>query len=216
MADERIIEKISNLLKRSQEANDAEGEASILLARKLMMKHNISIEKVNSLESENSVNSSKISMKRPLWWHMQLASVVSDNFRCRVLVSGGSESGLEFVGLNDDSIIAKKVFEAAMAHIKYRKSKMKNCDRKTKNSWTQGFIIGLSRKLDAQSNQFLMDDECTALSIQTPTQVNEYVKEIATGATRAKVQSDINYLAYASGMNEGNSASIYSDELLEV
>lgn len=216
MTDERIIEKISNLLKRSQDANDAEGEASILLARKLMMKHDISIERVNSSNSESSINTSMISIKRVLWWQTQLAAVISKNFRCRVLLSSGNISGIEFVGLKDDALIAKKVFESAVAHVKYRKSKMKNCDKKVKNSWTQGFILGLSRKLDDQSKQLLMDEECTALSIQVPIEVDEYVTHVSSAVKSCTLQSDIDYVAYASGMNEGKNSSIYADELLEV
>ena len=91
MKNDKILDKISNLMKRAREADDAEGEASILLAQKLMVKHNVSLSDVELFDSKSEVNASSVQFGRLLWWQRMLAASLAEQFRCKSVLSGRNE-----------------------------------------------------------------------------------------------------------------------------
>ena len=153
MSNEKILDKISNLMKRAREADDAEGEASILLAQKLMVKHNVSLSDVELFDSKSEVNSSSIQFGRILWWQRILAASLADQFRCKSVLSGTKK--VVFYGMNDDAKIASEVYEGAIMHIKYRRSKMTYATKAEKTSYIKGFICGLIDRLEEENHQSL-------------------------------------------------------------
>lgn len=54
--EEKLLNKISNLMKRAAEADDEEGQSSIVLAQRLMAKHNISASQIEAFESKSEIH----------------------------------------------------------------------------------------------------------------------------------------------------------------
>lgn len=94
MTQEKLLNKISNLMKRAAEADDEEGQSSILLAQRLMAKHNISTSQIEAFESKSDICLADRKFGRVLWWHKSLAIAISKAFRCKAVMYGTT---LQFV-----------------------------------------------------------------------------------------------------------------------
>lgn len=210
MVEEKLLSKISNLMKRAAEADDEEGQSSIVLAQRLMAKHNISISEVQAFETKSEIKLAYKEFGRLFWWHKQLAIVISEAFRCQAIVSNGTY--LKFVGLNEDAEIAKEVFEGALAHIKYRKSQMHYATKEEKNSYVQGFILGLKQKLDAQAQQLAA--ESNALVVLVPAEVTNYVTTNTKGTVSSDCPSSFDAMSYLDGLDEGSRAQIIKSRII--
>lgn len=209
MVEEKLLNKISNLMKRAAEADDEEGQSSIVLAQRLMAKHNISASQIEAFESKSEIHLANRKFGRVLWWHKQLAIVIAKAFRCQAIMCGTS---LQFVGLNEDSEIAKEVFEGALEHIKYRKSQMFYATKEEKNSYVIGFIEGLKDKLEKQAEQ--LSQESYALAILVPAEVTDYVTTNASGSKEVSFPSSFDAASYLNGLDEGSSAEIITSRLV--
>lgn len=210
MVEEKLLNKISNLMKRAAEADDEEGQSSIVLAQRLMAKHNISISEVQAFDMKSEIKLAYHEFGRIFWWHKQLAIVISKAFRCQAIVSGSYY--LKFVGLNEDAEIAKEVFEGALEHIKYRKSQMHYASKEEKNSYVQGFILGLKQKLDAQAQQIAA--ESNALAVLVPAEVTDYVTTNTNGTASSDCPSDFDAMSYLNGLDEGSRAQIQASRII--
>lgn len=121
-------------------------------------------------------------------------------------------SSLQFVGLNEDSEIAKEVFEGALEHIKYRKSQTFYATKEEKNSYVIGFIEGLKDKLEKQAEQ--LSQESYALAILVPAEVKDYVKTNTSGSKEVSFPSSFDAASYLNGLDEGSSAEIITSRLV--
>lgn len=213
MTNDKILDKISNLMKRAKEKDDAEGQASILLAQKLMTKHNISVSQVQIHESKSEVNESRVEFGRMIWWYAELAATIASHFRCSCMKQGSS---VIFVGLDEDAEIATAVYQGAIDHIKYRRRQMSWASKDEKNSYIVGFMCGLDEKLEAQKATMIQESESTALVLQTPVEVKDYVKNNTTSSYKSNTQvRDIDIASYFMGLDEGKHAELNSGLILE-
>ena len=213
MTNEKLLDKISNLMKRAEEKDDAEGQASILLAQKLMAKHNISASQVQIHESKSEVNESRVEFGRMIWWYAKLAATIADHFRCSCMKQGSS---VIFVGLDEDAEIATAVYQGAIDHIKYRRRQMTWASKDEKNSYIVGFMCGLDEKLEAQKAAMTQESESTALVLQTPVEVKDYIKSNTTSSYKSNTQvRDIDIASYFMGLDEGKNAELNSGRILE-
>lgn len=213
MTNEKLLDKISNLMKRAKEKDDAEGQASILLAQKLMAKHNISVSQVQIHESKSEVNESRVEFGRMIWWYAELAATIASHFRCSCMKQGSS---VIFVGLDEDAEIATAVYQGAIDHIKYRRRQMSWASKDEKNSYIVGFMCGLDEKLEAQKATMIQESESTALVLQTPVEVKDYVKNNTTSSYKSNTQvRDIDIASYFMGLDEGKHAELNSGRILE-
>ena len=213
MTNEKLLDKISNLMKRAKDKDDAEGEASILLAQKLMAKHNISVSQVQIFESKSEVNESRVEFGRMIWWYAELAATIASHFRCSCMKQGSS---VIFVGLDEDAEIATAVYQGAIAHIKYRRRQMTWASKDEKNSYIVGFMRGLDEKLEAQKAAMIKESESTALVLQTPAEVKDYIKNNTTSSYKTSSQvRDLDIDSYFMGLDEGKHAELNSGRILE-
>ena len=211
MKNDKILDKISNLMKRAREADDAEGEASILLAQKLMVKHNVSLSDVELFDSKSEVNASSVQFGRLLWWQRMLAASLAEQFRCRSVLSGKNK--VVFYGMNDDARIASEVYEGAIMHIKYRRSKMSYATKSEKNSYIKGFICGLIDRLEEQRKSLV--SESTELMVLVPQEVNDHVDQITNGSkARISVPDDLDIEHYLKGIKDGSRAEIVTSRII--
>lgn len=213
MTNDKILDKISNLMKRAEEKDDAEGQASILLAQKLMAKHNISVSQVKIHESKSEVNESRVEFGRMIWWYAELAATIASHFRCSCMKQGSS---VIFVGLDEDAEIATAVYQGAIDHIKYRRRQMAWASKDEKNSYIVGFMCGLDDKLEAQKAELERESDSTALVLQTPAEVKDYIKNNTTSSYKTATQvRDIDIESYFMGLDEGKHAELNSGRIIE-
>lgn len=213
MTNDKILDKISNLMKRAEEKDDAEGQASILLAQKLMAKHNISVSQVKIHESKSEVNESRVEFGRMIWWYAELAATIASHFRCSCMKQGSS---VIFVGLDEDAEIATAVYQGAIDHIKYRRRQMTWASKDEKNSYIVGFMCGLDEKLEAQKAAMIQESESTALVLQTPVEVKDYIENNTTSSYKSNTQvRDIDISSYFMGLDEGKHAELNSGRIIE-
>lgn len=213
MTNGRILDKISNLMKRAKDKDDAEGQASILLAQKLMAKHNISVSQVRIYESKSEVNESRVKFGRMIWWYAELAATIASHFRCSCMKHGSS---VIFVGLDEDAEIATAVYQGAIDHIKYRRRQMTWASKDEKNSYIVGFMCDLDDKLEAQKAELERESYSTALVLQTPAEVKDYIENNTTSSYKSNTQvRDIDIASYFMGLDEGKNAELNSSRILE-
>ena len=213
MTDDKILDKISNLMKRAQDKDDAEGQASILLAQKMMAKHNISVSQVQIYESKSEVNESRVKFGRMIWWYAELAATIASHFRCSCMKQGSS---VIFVGLGEDAEIATAVYQGAIDHIKYRRRQMTWASKDEKNSYIIGFMCGLDEKLEAQKAEIERESDSTALILQTPVEVTDYIRNNTTRSYKTStVTKEIDIASYFMGLDEGKNAELNSGRILE-
>lgn len=213
MTNEKLLDKISNLMKRAEEKDDAEGQASILLAQKLMAKHNISVSQVKIHESKSEVNESRVKFGRMIWWYAELAATIASHFRCSCMKQGSS---VIFVGLGEDAEIATAAYQGAIDHIKYRRRQMTWASKDEKNSYIVGFMCGLDEKLEAQKAEIERESDSTALILQTPVEVTDYIRNNTTRSYKTStVTKEIDIASYFMGLDEGKNAELNSGRILD-
>ena len=168
MTKEQVMAKIKNLLDLSNNnSNENEAKSAMLLAQKLMAKHDISSE---SLETEDNVNEDVVEVAAEHKWdagfRKPLAAILANNYRCECFMRGNQ---VIFLGRQSDAAIAKAAFEFAYTFIQRRGNAIYEqyrvaglTTRGVFNSYALGFLKGLQEILDAQ---------CTALKIVVPKDV---------------------------------------------
>lgn len=212
MTKDKIINKIAGLMKLARDANDEEGQASIALAQKLMLKHDIQMSEIDEINDKTDVTKSTMNFGRVLWWQRELAAVIAEYFKCKSLYS---QYSITFVGLGEHSEIARKVYEGASDHIKYRRSQIKD-SKEAKNSYVEGFIIGLDQKLKAQAFEMVDSGECTDLVVCTPVEVNDWIDQQGFKSGKpAQMPSDVDFASLLHGYDEGMNAEIIKSHLVE-
>ena len=72
-------------MKLARDANDEEGQASIALAQKLMLKHDIQMSEIDAVNDKTNVTEAEMNFGRVLWWQRELAAVIAHYFKCRSL-----------------------------------------------------------------------------------------------------------------------------------
>lgn len=213
MTKDKIINKIAGLMKLARDANDEEGQASIALAQKLMLKHDIQMSEIDAVNDETNVTEAEMSFGRVLWWQRELAAVIAHYFKCRSLYN---QYSITFVGLGEHSEIARKVYEGASDHIKYRRSQIKD-SKEAKNSYVEGFILGLHQKLKSQTNDMVDSGECTDLVVCTPIEVTNWLDQqgFKTAGKPPQMPSDVDFTSLLHGYDEGMNAEIMKSNLVE-
>lgn len=85
--DSKIIDKIQNLLELSYDApNDEEGQTALLMAQKLMVKHNLSMRDLAAAKPKNNIGETLGTREYRLpWWQEKLAAILGPNFRCQTI-----------------------------------------------------------------------------------------------------------------------------------
>ena len=116
MTNEKIIEKIKKLLEMTEENGASENEAMVaaLKAQKLMAEYNIDLidvqdehkptDEIGEEYVDLSDNGHRVSK-----WKGRLASIIAQNFRCKVYLHGNE--AVVFYGYKTDAKIAGDVFK---------------------------------------------------------------------------------------------------------
>ena len=198
MENERIIEKIRKVLELSKNnPSEEEARAASLQAQKLLAKYHLEIGDIESEEANvEDIGEVKTYVGMGNKWKYCLAGVVSKNFRCRHYYSG--KDTIVFYGHATDAEVAREVFNF-LFNEGNRKAKAKQREAKKIYGITNGvfnaYIMGYLKGV-----QEALEEQCTALVLVVPKEVNEKYEEISTGFKKMK-NSGINARTYDDMMN---------------
>lgn len=192
-----IIRKVKGLMALAEDnSNEDEAQSAFVMAQKLMMKYNIEQSEIeDKTDKSKIINGQAAAYKTVYWYEKLLANIVSDNFRVKHYYSNKYFEGdikikrtVMFYGLEQDVKIAKEIFilandaldfytkrfvEAVYATGDYDRER--SFTSNLKNSYMQGFIIGLEEKMKSQ--RFALQEEY-GLVVLTPKVVEEGYNEL--------------------------------------
>ncbi|HFI0463857.1 TPA: DUF2786 domain-containing protein [Streptococcus suis] len=183
--EEKIIEKIQNLLSLAEDGNDEESQTALLMAQKLMLKY-----KIQHLDLEQDqgkmtiVNKSLSIYKRVLWWEKALAHVIAENFRVMLYLQSTKlphnttvMRKIVFMGLEEDVAIALEAYRLAETSMRfYAKKAVAGSNDKpsdARKAYYKGFIDGLKDKFKAQREALARQSQAYALMIKVPKEVSD-------------------------------------------
>lgn len=222
-----ILDKIKNLIELAADTpDDAEGQNAILLAQKLMLKHNIDMSQIEELspKKDETVTTQHYQQTRVFWWQTELSVIIAKHFRCRVtrqrvynIDYDRYETKLIFYGFDMDAKIAQKTFTGALLYLKYRLKRMKGASKHQRTSYLKGFLQGLKKKLREQQEELVKMNQKYELVLTTPQIVNQYVDKVTNGASH-NYSAPIYHLdpeMYQTGFEQGKNAKILENEILE-
>lgn len=185
-SENKIIDKIEKLLALAGSDNENEAKAAMMKARELMAKYEIKREQLHEgQEEERQVVNFTSPPFRDDWCQM-VASVIAENFRCRVIISSRRGSGgayrLKFFGYEEDAEISINIFNYAVKVVRKRFATLRaiysdagrEFARAEKMNYVEGFCSGLQRNFEEQKRM----SESFALVLVTPPAVIEYVDNI--------------------------------------
>lgn len=221
--ESKIIEKIQNLLELAYDApDDEEGQTALLMAQRLMVKHNLSISDVKTTQLAQNIGESVGTTEyRLTWWKESLASVIGKNFRCETIRRRDIKKGVTqiiFFGYDSDTELCTKVYEGALLYLGYRLKRLYRTAitpdyKEYKKSYLLGFIDGLAQRFEAQKSS----SEEFALMVQVPKEVAEeknrrmgILKERTT-----KIPILVDFEAYFVGTEHAKETKLLLEELLE-
>lgn len=214
---EKIIKKIKNLLELAQDnPSDEEGQSALLMAQKLMLKHDIQLSQVEVPEEPEKVEtgiSVGKSGKRIAWWEKAIATVIAHNFKCYTIYQRNhysKTSKIIFFGEKEDSQIAAKIYEASIMYIRYRLKRLPNKSPEFKNSYLIGFMTSLDARFQKQVEEF-------GLMILPKKEVVEAYQEAFTNIRKDTARMPdyrFNVEGYDLGREQGADAKIMPEEIL--
>ena len=157
MVDKGVIAKIEKLLALAgNNPSEAEAQAAMLKAQKLMAEHNLDMAQFQDKSQEKKEAITEYFRGyHNTNWAISLARVICDNFRCNLLRAPGY--GLVFIGLKEDVAICKAVFSFAAQVLDKNMAKLRRQYRKQNlptdgisGDYAAGFIAGLRDKYKEQ------------------------------------------------------------------
>lgn len=204
---QKMLEKVKKMMElANNNPSEEEALAAALHAHKLMAKYNIHKDEVELEEVKEDIVSVFSEQKygcHLMAWRKNLAGVVAEAFRCKAYVSG---QDVVFRGYKDDAQLALEVYLML-----YTVGNKLGCRAYTTqleetgtgkgayNSMTIGFLHGV---------QDAFNEQCTALMVVTPKEVEEEWEVFSAGFTKGRRMGvkTINSKLYKEGYSEGKQA----------
>lgn len=181
----KVLNKVRNLLNKNTEngASEAEAENALILAQKLMAKHNISQEEIfiskNDIDFGSVLNQRQGHEKINFQW--DLLKIISNGHNCKTLKNTkfnpetySNEIVYRVYGFPEDREIVIELFKIVLPVIRNLKNQRrreykKECSLNNKKmicestfckSYMEGFLCGLNQKLQkAKKEIFLIAEE---------------------------------------------------------
>lgn len=213
--DEKVIEKIKNLIELANDGNDEEGQTALLMAQRLMLKHDVSLAQVEafeekaSAEEESGENVVEARKKMP-WWIKSLHVILASNFRCYSLTARrGDVTEVSFFGSKSDVEMVSKIYEAAVLYLNYRLKRLPDKSANYKNSYLHGFLHSLQQRFKSQVEEF-------GLMVLPSEKVKEDFYGLYQGIKKSSVErpNATNAEAFSAGKNDGENATILPEEII--
>lgn len=221
---DKITAKVKHLLALAYDApSDEEGQTALLMAQKLMVKHNLSLSDVELSQKKEAIGESVgITAYRLVWWKENLATILGESFRCQVMRRRNAKrrtTQIVFFGYRSDAELCTKVYESAILYLEYRLSRLfssipKNDRKQYKKSYLLGFLAGLDQRFKVQCQS----SEEFALMVQVPAEVIEEQSkqfgELDSKAANIPIET-INLEGYFQGLEHAKNSKLLPEELLK-
>lgn len=197
-----IMKKIDKLLALQNSSNEHEALSASLMAQKLLAKYNIDIENIRG-KVEEEIEEASVYVDSGNKWKYSLASVVADNYRCKVFYKGTDR--VVFRGYRTDIVIARRVYAYLFSVAKrlgkaYEKRYRENYGNAEGiyMSYCIGFINGVRLELEKQ---------CTALQLFCPSKVEDDWKKYSADFGEKQTTLKLNDIkAYQQGEVDGKNS----------
>lgn len=221
--DNKIIDKIQNLLELSYDApDDEEGQTALLMAQKLMVKHDLSMSDLAAAKPQNNIGETLGTMEYRLpWWQEKLAAILGPNFRCRTIRRRYRKEGVTqmiFFGYHSDAELCSKVYEGAILYLKYRlKRLLPTVPRAYWKNYKKSYLLGFLEGIDQRFKEQSQSSEEFSLMVQVPAEVLEEQRR-RMGSLKSRtinVEVDFDCEAYIVGIKHAKETKLMPEELLK-
>lgn len=198
MNKEQLMNKVNKLLALAgNNPSQEEANAAYLKAQKLIAEYNLNMDEFS--EDKESIVMMPATHSNNEGYRTTLATTLAKNFRCRVIMVGNQ---VNFIGYKTDVEVCVQVFNHAykVSHnaglrLERQARKEGRSTRGVANCYWMGFCAGIKE---------VLDEQCRALMIVVPEEVDQELKERAGGTYRGGIRlrgTDIS--AYNSGKSDG-------------
>lgn len=220
---EKIIVKIQNLLELAYDApNDEEGQTALLMAQKLMVKHNLTLKEVSAKQKKENIGETVGTWAYRLpWWQEQLAAILGENFRCKTIRRRKRKEGVTemiFFGYQSDAELCTRVYEGAILYLQYRLKRLFPTITKARwKDYKKSYLLGFLRGLDDRFKAQVQSSEEFALMVQVPAEVLEE-KRLRMGELKSRavnITVELDYEAYIAGLEHAKETKLMPEELVE-
>ena len=170
----KIISKVQNLLELAYDApDDEEGQTALLMAQKLMVKHNLSMSDVTAVKTKNNIGEAVGTWEYRLpWWQEKLATILGKNFRCQTIRRRKRDEGITqviFFGYQSDTELCTRVYEGVILYLKYRLKRLYPTVIKSRwKDYKKSYLLGFLEGLDHRFRDQVQSSEEFALMVQIP------------------------------------------------
>lgn len=204
---EEIIKKIEKLLALAEKnPNENEAMAAAAKAQEMIAKYNIDIANIGSSEKKPEIGTSTHTIPANYHynrkWRYDLALIISRNFRCKVYVLGRDH--VVFYGFKNDTKAALSVF--SFLFTVGNKLAVKYYNEYKKSHWDTHGVLNMYLRGFCQGVADILDEQCQALMIVTPKEVEDaWVEKSKSfrGSVNASVKVNGDREAYNNGRQDG-------------
>lgn len=227
-SNDKIIDKIKNLLSLAEDGNnDEESQTALLMAQKLMLKYKISQNDVNEHGEQKIIVKSLSVYKRLYWWEKILVRIIAENFRVMFYIQSNRlphqtsiQRKIVLMGYPEDVELAYEVYHLASQAMRYhasqhlkdlidKKSNQRNDSNQIRRAYYQGFMDGLDQKFIDQRAEMQAENDEFALMMLTPQDVQDAFQKEVKGSLSFKIpESNKESLSYSEGYSKGTSISL--------
>ena len=154
--DERIIEKVKKLLAIANDKNDAESDAAMLMAQKLIAEYHLS-EAAYTDKAADKVEETRVDIGyRCNGWKRRLSSVIASNFRCGTYYYGARAGRrgqvIVFIGEGPDARLALQIFNfaAETGKIRWNEYHLRGMSSTERETFLHAFVDGIKSRYEEQ------------------------------------------------------------------
>jgi len=178
----------------------------------LLLKHGLTMNDVaesGNVNTKNVLNTSIDESSRMLWWKKSLASIISNNFRCKSFTSfRTANTRICIIGLEEDVNIATEIYNCAVRTVEHQSKLYVKLNKKNgkstglKNDFIIGWLSGLEDKFKKQVESC---KEYGLILVKDALVVAEIEKMKLRTGQRSKITANRNEDARNAGYKSGNS-----------
>jgi len=212
---ETILTKVKKLLALAENNTSAdESQNSFLKAQMLLLKHGLTMNDVAESDTSNTknvLNTSIDESSRMAWWKKSLASIISNNFRCKSFTSfRTANTRICIIGLEEDVNIATEIYNCAVRTVEHQSKMYVKLNKKSgktaglKNDFILGWLSGLEDKFKKQVESV---KEYGLILVKDALVVAEVEKMKLRTGQRSKITANRDADARNAGYKQGNSFS---------
>ena len=210
---ETILTKVKKLLALAENNTSAdESQNSFLKTQMLLLKHGLTMNDVAESDisnTKNVLNTSIDESSRMLWWKKSLASIISNNFRCKSFTSfRTANTRICIIGLEEDVNIATEIYNCAVRTIEHQSKLYVKLNKKNgksaglKNDFIIGWLKGLEDKFRVQVESV---KEYGLVLVKDALVVTEIEKMKLRKGQGSKIKANRDENARNAGYKSGNS-----------